>query len=459
MRITEGQAAARVRAALGREPQDALESAVVLEAWGGLVPRVAMPLARSGTAAVRAAGPTGSAGIAGPAGSAQEPGEPGDPAPAEEPAVRRQREVTPSDPRELLGLVAALLATTAWVGPLSAEFGTATTELAWKLALPVSFALQWLVRRRWLTDADGLGRLRAERGPVLAVGAASLLVPLGVLLAPAHALAAALVVTWVGSLVAVVRGWGVPYALALVLASAAVHAGLPVRWDVLAVVLLTQGTVAAALLTTAPSVRPPTPWRRSLPAAAVGAGTALLVVLDPSVGWASSASFPVVALVPSLLGSIWANRHLDRVWTVLLDVLASTRLREHARSRAAGVFGAIVAGAFARLLLVTAAASLVLGALLHRGGAPTSGVAGLLLGLGCFGVVGFLAGLLESYSRLVAAGAVVLAALAGEVLAASGAAGAQVPPLAVAALAATAAAVPPLVRLVRQPARTLATML
>ncbi|WP_432488959.1 hypothetical protein [Kineococcus sp. SYSU DK018] len=437
MRITEGQAAARVHAALGREPQDALESAVVLEAWGGLVPRVAMPLARgtAGTAARRARATATAA------------------------PVKRPREVTPSDPRELLGLVAALLATTAWVAPLAVEFGTAVTEGAWKLALPVSFALQWLVRRRWLTDADGLGRLRAERGLLTAAGAVSALVPLGVLLAPERSLAAALLVTWVGSLVVVVRGWGVQYALGLVLAVAAVHAGLPVRADVLAVVLLTQAAVVAALLTTPRSSSPPTPWGRSLPAGAVGGATALLVVLDPSVGWASASAFPVVALVPSLLGSIWANRHLDRVWTVLLDVLASTRLREHARSRAAEVFGGIVAGAFARLLLLTTASSLVLGAVLHADGADPAAVTALLLGLGCFGVVGFLAGVLESYSRLGSAGAVVGVALAAEVLAGAGVLGDAVLPLAAAAVAATATAVPAVVRLVRQPARTLATML
>ncbi|WP_432499198.1 hypothetical protein [Kineococcus gypseus] len=362
--------------------------------------------------------------------------------------------MTPSDPRELLGLVAALLATTAWVGPLAAEFGAGTTERAWKLALPVSFALQWLLRRRWLTDADGLGRLRAERGPARVVAALSLLVPFAVLLAPERSLAAALVVTWVGGLVVVVRGWGVPYALALAVAAASVRAGLPVHVDVLAVVLLTQAAVVAAVLTRPPSARPPTPWRRSLPAAGVGAGTALLVVLDPSVGWTSSAAFPVVALVPSLLGSIWANRHLDRVWTVLLDALASTSLHEHARSRAGDVFGRIVAGAFARLLLLTTACSLVLGALLRLGGAGAGDVAGLLLGLGAFGVVGFLVGLLESYSRLAAAGAVVAGALAAQALAG----GTPVPSLAVAALVATAVAVPPLLRLVRQPARTLATL-
>ena len=45
MRITPGQASARVSAALGTPSQDALESAVVLEAWGGLV-RVLLALGR-----------------------------------------------------------------------------------------------------------------------------------------------------------------------------------------------------------------------------------------------------------------------------------------------------------------------------------------------------------------------------------------------------------------------------
>src|SRR5207249_9468603 len=47
MRIAPGQARARVEAHLGRPPQDALEAAVVLEAWGGLRARSALELGTS----------------------------------------------------------------------------------------------------------------------------------------------------------------------------------------------------------------------------------------------------------------------------------------------------------------------------------------------------------------------------------------------------------------------------
>ncbi|WP_345714330.1 hypothetical protein, partial [Kineococcus glutinatus] len=309
------------------------------------------------------------------------------------------------------------------MAPLAAALGDETTGRAWKLALPLSLGLQWLLRRRYLTDAEGIGRLRAD-GPVLRAGAlACVAVPVLLCVAPERALPAALLVTWVGGLVVVVRGWGVPYALGLLAATGAMSLGVPVVVDVLLVVVFTEVAVVAAVLTSAPSASEPTPWRRSLAAGALGGASALLITLDPTVVWSSSSPFPVVALVPSLVGSLWAGHHLNRIWTVLLEALASTRLAERGARRNWRVFGGIVAGAFARLLLGTALASALAWAALRGMTTDTWGLVALLLGLGCYGVVGFLASLLESFSRLWGAAAVTAAALAASWLVVGGTTG------------------------------------
>lgn len=434
MRITREQAAARVRAGLDREPQDALEASVVLEAWGGLVAPSALPLAHGATTATPVSGPVVfSRRVAG--------------------------EVTSESGREVLGLVAALLVTTAWVAPLGTALGSGATEHAWKVALPVSLGLQWFLRRRYLTDDRGPGRLRSDRVALLGGGAATLLTLVGLLLDAAATLPAALVVTWVGGLLVVVRGWGLQYAAGLLLATLAIPLGLPVVLDVVLVVVLTAVAVAVALATAPPTGTPPTPLPRSLAAGGIGGTMALLIVLDPSVEWSSWRPFPVVALVPSLLGSVWAGRHLNRIWTVLLDALASTDLGDRASRRNRRIFGGIIAGALGRLVLLTGLVSVLVFVLVRPGATSGRGLALLLLGLACFGVVGFLAAVLESFSRLAAAALVVGAALAASVAGVLGLSPwIQVPSLVLAAVAASVVAVLPLRRLVSQPDRTLATL-
>ncbi|MFP5345989.1 MAG: hypothetical protein ACLGIA_03030 [Actinomycetes bacterium] len=232
MRITEEQAAARVRAGLGRPPRDALEASVVLEAWGGLVPRAALRLAPHamrrgphGTTTPRISSSTG--------------------------------EVSNVSSREVLGLVVTLLATTAWAAPLADSLGPDAIGRGWRVALPISIGVQWLLRRRHLTDPDGVGRLREDRLTV-AVGAALVVAVLvALLVSPALALPGALVVTWVGGLLVVVRGWGVPYGLALFLATWGLRVGLPAVQQMVLVVLLTAVLVAAALLTSPSPSSPP----------------------------------------------------------------------------------------------------------------------------------------------------------------------------------------------------------
>lgn len=434
MRITPGQAAARVAAGLGRPPRDSLEAAVVLEAWGGLVPRSSLPLARG--AMDRSADSSG--GVTG---------------------RRAKGEITSVSTREILGLVATLLATTAWVAPLANALGSDTTARAWKIALPISIALQWFMRRRHLTGPDGLALIRRDTAVVAAMVLTGVIVPIALLFSPAMVLPAALVVTWVGGLLVVVRGWGIAYAAAIAAATSALQLGAPVLWDILLVVVMTNVAVYVAIVTSPASTGRPTPWRRSLAAAMIGGLLALLIVMDPSVEWASTKPFPVLVLVPSLLGSLWAGRHLNRIWTVLTGALAATSLAERPIRRNWRVFTSIIMGAFARLLLGTFLVSALAFWLLRDSASSEIGLIRLLLGLAAFGVVGFLAALLESFSRLVGASAVVIISLVAAVGALEGPTSFRGSSLLIAAVAAIVTGIIPIILLVRHPDRTLATLI
>jgi hypothetical protein len=328
MKITAKQAGARVHAGLGRPVQDSLEAAVVLEALGGLRSPTALALSPGAIDELADGGASG---------------------------VRRARggKVSQVSTREMIGLVATLLATTLWVAPLGAALGTSATARAWQIALPISIGLQWLLRRRGLNGQDGLSGLRGDRLVLRTAALCGAVVPVLLLLAPAPTLPAALIVTWVGGLLIVVRGWGVAYGICLVIATVMLHVGVPVVLNIVLVLLITDAAVLFGILTSPPSGVRPTTWRRSIPAAGIGFLLAVLIVTDPSVEWSSTRPFPVLALVPSLLGSIWANRHLNLIWTVLIGALASTRLVERSLRRNWRVFTAIIVGSFARLILGT----------------------------------------------------------------------------------------------------------
>jgi hypothetical protein len=258
----------------------------------------------------------------------------------------------------------------------------------------------------------------------------------------------------------VVRGWGVAYGASLVVATIMLALGVPVIIDILLILAITSVAVVAAWLTSPATGASPTPWRRCLPAGAVGFLLALLIVTDPSVVWSSSAPFPVLALVPSLIASIWANQRLQLIWTVLVSALASTTLVGRAQQRNSRVFARIILGSFARLLLGTVVVSVLAFGLLRGSANSDSGLASLLVGLAAFGIVGFLAALLEAFSRVLAALGVTAASLAGAQLALNTSVpNLQNSSLAVAAVVAVLASCWPIARLVRHPDRTLATLI
>ena len=132
------QARGVVEAGLDRAPQDMLEAAVVLESWLGVPAQRAVALG----------------------GAMMADTEHERRASAGRPHAVKER------PRravyEALALVAAVAAIAGWAAPLGRALGPTQVERAIVVALPLTLALQWLLRTRWLGREDGVAHL-AER--------------------------------------------------------------------------------------------------------------------------------------------------------------------------------------------------------------------------------------------------------------------------------------------------------
>jgi hypothetical protein len=365
MRIGAAQARARVEAHLGRPPQDALEAAVVLEAWGGMRARSALEL---GTAVVEN----------GPSRRPRPPRQGVPPAPAAAPRAQG------------LALATALLATVTWTTPLMRTFGVATFQQGWHVALPVSLGVQWLLQRRslgalalprrWWAAAGLLGAI------ALAAGASSAL-------APGAVLAVALALTWLAVLVVVQRGWGFPYAAIIAAGGVVMRLGSAgaVADLVLMLVVSLTGLGAAAWRPPAPTRRP-APWRLAVLAGLAGATVGLLIALGARGPFAINPDLAVLALMPALVGMLWSARHLTRLWELSRQpLLGRPRRTPLARRLLAGAFVRLSAGTGFLSLLV-----LALGALRHEN---VHAVASLLATASGMGLTGLLVALLEAFGR------------------------------------------------------------
>jgi hypothetical protein len=440
-----GQAVALVEAQLGRPAQDALEVAVVLEAWGGLTPD------RShGVAADVIAHPHPRIGL-------------------------RPRAVEPARSGGLewqtaigdLGFVIGVLMTGLWVSELAGVLGDRAVDIAWRVALPFSLGAQWFARRRYLGGPEGMGRLRREFGRSAAV---VLVATAAIAAAPGWGpLSAGLALLWIGGFLVARHGWGLPFGVALL----AVTAGLPLGIDPRVLLSASAATAmmigCVALFRTAPSIRRPGPIGRAVPASLIGAGLGLLLVLEPRFPWSAKGVLPTLTVIPSLLGSLWGGVHMSRLWDVLPPALAATSI--HAPPAEAAVPGrlllALWRGALARLLLGTGVGSaIVIGAawvapgLAFQGGDIGEGrhiVLALLAAHAVLAVAGLVVALLEAFGRwgwgLMATGGGCAVALAIDLSGAHPFPGVRI---FVAAVIALVIGLPVLLRLLHQPARTLA---
>lgn len=381
MRIGAAQARARVEAHLGRPAQDAVEAAVVLEAWGGLRARSALEL---GVAVVEIDA-------------------------REEPVARRGRTSarpasSPAAPRRQgLALATALLATVAWTTPLIRTFGVTTFQQAWHIALPVSLGAQWLLQRRCLgTLAVG----RTPRATASVLGAAVLAIAASSTLGPGGMLAGALALAWLSVLVVVRRGWGFAYAGALTAVGVAMRlAPGPAAAPALMALMLVVSTaaLATAARTTPDPARRPSPWRFAVPAGLSGATVGLLIVLGARGPFAISPDLAVLGLMPALLGSLWTARHLTRLWELGSLPLAGTALpseqtRRRIRRRTP-LARRVLIGAAVRLGASTAVLSLMVLALADLRREDVHVVGSLLATTSGMALIGLLVALLEAFGR------------------------------------------------------------
>jgi|GEM_PF-2550647 len=424
-----------VEARLGRDPQDMLEAAVVLEAWAGMGGGRALLAGRRLMSTAPATAERSVAKL---------------PRPQHEPRLLRDG----------AAFVIAVIAIAFWAAPLTSDLGVAVVRDALTVALSLTLALQWALRSRFLDHRGGLLELARHRVALVLAPGATVLAG-AVALGHAGTLAALLTVTWVGGTILLRRNWPLPYVTIVLAATAAMAVGLPALDVVRGAGVLTTLAAVAALR---PHELEPPPMpaaarraERTACSAAIGAGVGLMLVLDPSVSWTAGA-VPALALAPSAVAALWGAAELCRLEPAILRGLAGVPVRgARSRPRSRPALGVLL-GAVGRLLALTAALSALL--LLTPWLGDSVRGAGVLAGFGLLALASLLVGLLDSLggSRWVLAavalgvGVEALVRIEGDVpfagvgLVAGGA-------------TAAALALPALVVVLRRSARTVATTL
>jgi hypothetical protein len=435
--ISPEQAGAFVRARLGRAPQDALEAAVVLEAWGGV---------RSGKAvdlAVRIMATEG--GTRPPQGRAvDEPSESG---------VRLGL-------ADYAGLVLIVAVVAAWSAPLAAQLDGPTVSVAWRLALPLSLCLQWVIRRRYLSGSSQLGSLRTG-GVFLSATAAAVAFAPTLIFGAGGALASMLVVTWVGAMLIALRGWALAFALALLSAAVAVRLEVPAPVALGALAIATAIVTAVAIATSGRSADRPAPWIPAIQSGLIGLGIGLILISDPGVGWGIQGSLPVLAFLPSFTGGLWASLHLRSIWRAVPSAARATPLGARERRPLWDETTRVLAGAVGRLAGTVALLSAAIVVAAVALGAELSVVVGTIAGFAAVVLAGLIAGLLDACNE---SGRALLAVLTGDVAAIlarsiPGVAARPGATLMVGGISVVLVSLPYLVELVRRPGRRLATAL
>jgi hypothetical protein len=289
------QAGDIVRARLGRDPQDMLEAAVVLEAWGGMEAEQAL---RSGRALVRA---TPSPQLVSVSSAMEDESQPG-------------------FAWEAVAFIVAIMAIAWWTAPLSDALGIDTVQRALEFALPATLALQWGLGSRYLSRAQGIAQLGRHRRALIAATVAIVVVP-WVAVGAVGALAGLLTVTWTCGVVLIRRRWAAAYVLIVLLATGGMLLDLPAVAVIVATATTTVAVVVLALATLGSQAREPVGrWSRTLISTAIGGGLGAMLIADPSLHW-TAGSVPAIALLPSTLAGLWSGYHLWQFQRALVSSL------------------------------------------------------------------------------------------------------------------------------------------
>lgn len=424
-----------IEARLGRGAQDVLEAAVVLEAWGGMRANAALSL---GSRVVPPKPPSWTPGRF----TTEESG-------------RRDSILT-----EAIALIMAILAVASWAGPLSRQVGTSVLEQAIVIALPLTLALQWALRSRYLSRRSGLACLAHDRMAVCALGLVAVELPL--LLMPSYGpLAGMFVAIWVGGTVLARRGWALAYGLLLVAAVVGLQQNAPAYplLEGLTAVILVSA-VAGVATGGGRSDEPAGRIGRAMWAGAIGLALGGLLVGDASLGWGVHGAFPALALLPSVLGSFWGGYYLWKFYDTVPRGLQGVGLERANERNARGSAMGILMGSLLRLLGTT----VVLSGVVIVIGEWTSGTnrLSLFVGFGCVALVTMLVNLLESLAFARWAFLAALAAFATELVLSKLLLPAGAVPgtaLIAGSVVGMLVALPPLLRLLMRPGRVLATSL
>jgi hypothetical protein len=390
---TEGDAHAEavLEARLGRPARDMLEATVVLEAWTGRPAQSAMSAARNLVT-------------------------------LDAPPVRSLSSVDPfgdgdqtSVVAEGVTLVLLIVTIAAWATPISKHLGPNVLSHAIRVALPIAVALQWGLRSRYLGRPHGIALLARDG---LGFWAALLLVidvPL-VLRPPWGPVAAMLVPIWVGGAILIRRGWGLIYAVVLVVATVAMIEN--VAPPDLMLGILTAITLLMCFAAVRSRRKQSTSARagsvsRALMASLIGGVLGALLVADPSLGWGVHGAYPAVALVPSVIGSYWGGYYLWHFYEAVPRGLRGVSLKGAGGLGLADPAMSIFVGALVRLVGATAVLSALV-IVLSDAFKGTDSVS-VFIAFGCAGTASMLIGMLEAFSLQAAALIAATAALATEI--------------------------------------------
>ena len=350
------QAAQLVGDALGRPPQDELEAAVVLEAWGGVPTSEGLRLAAEANAAIRR--------IPTPLRGADDKLE------LPEEKVRRAAAG--------VAVLIAIIAMAAWAVPLSETYGGANVANAWRIALPITLALQsWFTVRH--ASQRGLGSMPGHRVEYVHLSLTAIAL-VSLLPAPSGPLAALFVMTWSTGAVLVQRGWFVSFAMVNGAVAVALLAGVE---PVLALGIAMAGMTIAAYVATLgykQDLVVPGPNARASLVGVTGALLGVILVIDPSIEWNAAGYVPVLALIPALVGNVWASTYLSRLWSEIPQYLLEYSVSSD--STAVGRLAwRVVPRALYRFVGAAVPLSIVVLLIISRTGVPTDRIVLLLLGL------------------------------------------------------------------------------
>jgi hypothetical protein len=326
------------------------------------------------------------------------------------------------------------------------------------VALPLTLALQWGLRGRYLDRPKGLSQLADQRWGLLAVAGAVLCVP-SIVLGLSGALAGLLTVTWTGATILIRRHWVGAYVVTILVGTAAMIANAAPLAVVGVIGAVTMIAVALALRVSGrPAHQVSGRWGRALVTGAIGAGLGLMLVLDRTVSWTDGA-VPALALLPSTVGSFWGGYHLRHLEQAIPGAVSGVAASDPHTRRLAWPALSVLLGALGRLLLLSAGLSAALLALTPWLGSSARGT-GVLVGFGLFALGALLVSLLESMGRgRWALIAVACAAALEEVIRVRGTDPFPGTGLAVGGSVAVILVLPAVIGLLSRPASTLATAL